>query len=325
MTLLEILEDHVGLGRSELLARVLVAPRRYKVYEIPKRSGGTRTIAQPARDLKLLQRVLVATVLRALPVHSAATAYQQGRSIRANAAVHKDSNVVLKLDFEEFFPSIKVSDFVRHCRSLDSDLAVQLGLSTDEDMFVASKLLFWGRGSSEPRCLSIGAPSSPILSNILMNRFDQEIAAAAQKMGVQYTRYADDITLSAANSAAVLQIEAVIERYIQRHRSPTLTLNEVKRGLYTSGQKRMVTGLVITPERKVSLGRHRKRAILSLVHRFKIGLLTPPEIAEIQGLVAFARDVEPTFFQSLQRKYGSHVLSSLTRFRLPGRAPPPPS
>ena len=54
MALLDVLTERVGLGQRELLRRVFSAPLRYKVYQIPKRTGGHRTIAQPARDVKLL-------------------------------------------------------------------------------------------------------------------------------------------------------------------------------------------------------------------------------------------------------------------------------
>jgi len=80
------------------------APRRYKIYEIPKRNGGTRVIAQPARDLKILQRYLLDTKLHQFPVHPAATAYVQRKNIAFNASLHTESSFILKLDFQNFFP-----------------------------------------------------------------------------------------------------------------------------------------------------------------------------------------------------------------------------
>jgi len=52
-----------------------------------------------------------------------------------------------------------------------------------------------------------------------------------------------------------------------------IILNELKRGVYTKGQKRLVTGLVLTPENCVSIGRDRKRAISALIHKFTLGVL----------------------------------------------------
>ena len=77
---------------SEVEAKRLLetAPKRYKTYAVPKRSGvGYRTIAQPAREIKMLQRWAVQEYLATLPVHSAAQAYEVGSSIKNNADWHK--------------------------------------------------------------------------------------------------------------------------------------------------------------------------------------------------------------------------------------------
>ncbi|KQX40003.1 hypothetical protein ASD04_04975 [Devosia sp. Root436] len=274
-------------------------------------------IAQPARELKNLQYFLIDRTLSKLPVHSAAAAYRENVGIRSNAAAHARNEVILKLDFSDFFPSIKPRDWMLFCGSLDPEVAEASGLATGADVMLATRLLFWGRGTFEPKCLSIGAPSSPVLSNVLMFAFDTAVAAHAIQNDVVYTRYADDITLSSDRSKQILLVEAAIRRYIKRYRSPALTINEEKRGLYTSGQKKMVTGLVVTPEKRVSLGRDRKRMISSLVHRFTLTQLELPKIAYLQGMLAFARDVEPSFYASLERKYGQPTMRALLAFRLP--------
>jgi RNA-directed DNA polymerase len=70
----------------------------------------------------------------------------------------------------------------------------------------------------------------------------------------------------------------------------------------------MVTGITITSNGAVSLGRKRKRKIKSLVHRYTKSQLTVPEIAYLKGLIAFAHDVEPTFIETLRKKYGSGAI-----------------
>ncbi|WP_375600009.1 retron St85 family RNA-directed DNA polymerase [Devosia sp. Naph2] len=317
MSLLEELHSYTGLGYGELASLVRTAPQRYKAYLIPKRGVGHRMIAQPAKELKYLQYFLIDRALGRLPVHVAATAYREGISIRANASLHAKSEVMLKLDFKDFFPSIRVRDWASYCASLDRDFATSLGLASSEDVAIAGRILFWGKGGIEPRCLSIGAPSSPVLSNVLMNRFDSEVMTQAVQLGVCYSRYADDITLSGESSKTLLMVESAIRRYVRRHRSPALTLNEEKRGLYTSGQRRMVTGLIITPDERISLGRDRKRMISSLVHRFTLNQLDQKKIAYLQGMIAFARDAEPSFYGSLVKKYGNSTLHRLLEFRLP--------
>jgi RNA-directed DNA polymerase len=74
-----------------------------------------REIAQPAREVKMLQRILIDHLLLTLPVHHAARAYRKGLSIRDNAAPHAGSHPILKMDFKDFFPSIRSSDWEKHC------------------------------------------------------------------------------------------------------------------------------------------------------------------------------------------------------------------
>src|SRR5882724_8852090 len=107
MSLLDELTVSIGLAVPDLLRIIVTAPKRYKVYTIPKRNGGVRIIAQPSRELKVLQRFLLDRYLRKYPIHPAAMAYERGRNIFENAAQHIDNSVFLKLDFEAFFPSIK--------------------------------------------------------------------------------------------------------------------------------------------------------------------------------------------------------------------------
>ena len=46
------------------------APKKYKRYEIPKRTSGTRTIAQPIRELKDYQRALIKLFQQYFPIHN---------------------------------------------------------------------------------------------------------------------------------------------------------------------------------------------------------------------------------------------------------------
>lgn len=86
------------------------ASYEYKKYFIPKRTGGYRVIHHPSRRLKALQRWLLANVIETLPVHAAAAAYRKNRSIFDNASIHANSRYLLRMDLEEFFPSITQTD-----------------------------------------------------------------------------------------------------------------------------------------------------------------------------------------------------------------------
>jgi RNA-directed DNA polymerase len=312
MSLLDEIMAATGLGSAELEHIIRTAPARYKAYPIPKRSGGSRIIAQPSREIKLLQRFVIQRVLSHYPVHSAAAAYVKGRNILDNAKEHVANRIILKLDFMNFFPSIILSDwrqlFMRSPNGLDA-----------RDYNVASRILFWGNGTTQPLCLSIGAPSSPMMSNILLFSLDTQIEVIAKDNDVSYTRYADDITLSGASYERVLAVEEGVRRAVAQLKSPKLAFNDEKRGLYSMGQRRMVTGLIITPEAKISLGRSRKRMMSSLIHKYTQNALSIEEIGKLKGFLGFAQAVEPSFVESMRKKYGRDTVQRIMRTHIPKR------
>ena len=115
--LLAILTLETGLTGHDLSRIIASAPRRYKEFKMPKRQGGFRHMAQPAREVKALQRALVKHYLEKLPIHSSAMAYERGTSIRLNAERHaKVNGPILKLDFRDFFPSIRPSDWIAYAK-----------------------------------------------------------------------------------------------------------------------------------------------------------------------------------------------------------------
>jgi retron-type reverse transcriptase len=149
MSLLAELTTHFGLSRTDLSLIIETAPARYKIYQIPKKRGGNRTIAHPSRELKAIQRYVLAEKLTEFPVHAAAMAYVKGRGINDNANSHRTSANLLKLDFRDFFPSITA----RNWESLFKQVAPS-GMDLS-DLRIYTKILFWGRTpkSVVPRCL----------------------------------------------------------------------------------------------------------------------------------------------------------------------------
>ena len=73
------------LNKNELVISSFLtnAPNKYKVYKIPKRTHGYRTIAQPTSELKKYQRSFIK--LFDFPVHNSAMAYRKGKSIKNNS------------------------------------------------------------------------------------------------------------------------------------------------------------------------------------------------------------------------------------------------
>lgn len=294
----------VGLTVAEVLAIARTGPLRYKVYEIDKRSGGKRVICQPSRELKVLQYFFLNEALASCEVHTAATAYKRGASIRDNAKRHARSRVILKLDFSDFFPSIRTSDWRSFAKKQFPEW------STADHVF-AESVLFYGARSAQPKCLSIGAPTSPLISNVLMYKFDQEMSEYADVNGLVYTRYADDITISSREYLDQSSVQGAVIAGLRSLRSPRIYLNEKKTALFSKAHRRNVTGLIISNDGLVSLGRDRKRAISAMTYNFLNAKLPVEDRSKLRGLLAFALDAEPTFVLRLRRKYGTEAITRI--------------
>ncbi len=274
---------------------IKTAPLRYKSFEIPKKAGGMRQVAQPAREVKAIQRWVVREIGPKLPIHKSATAYCTGSSIRKNAEAHASSRFMLKLDFTNFFPSIHEDDLRFHFENY---------LSKEIDSSARSLLAHvccWAPKRQRPLRLCIGAPSSPLLSNSIMFEFDTRVAAVAERDGVVYTRYADDITLSSRDRGKIDHYRELVEEILNEWPHPKLSLNAEKTVRASRAGRRIVTGLVLTPDGNVSIGRERKRLIRSMYHRSLTQELDANQSQVLAGLLAFADEIEPGFSQRLKK------------------------
>ena len=168
--------------------------------------------------------------------------------------------------------------------------------------------------------MSIGAPSSPMLSNILLYDFDVEVAALCAEYGVTYTRYADDMTFSTNEQGVLREVEQKIPAICRRIQSPKLTVNKEKTVHASKKGARRVTGLVLTNDGLVSIGREKKRIIRATFHAYTLGKLKPEEINALAGMVAYVKSVEPKYLQQIAKKYGAMALNKL----LAGRGPKNP-
>ncbi|HEV3332635.1 MAG TPA: retron St85 family effector protein [Bryobacteraceae bacterium] len=173
------------------------------------------------------------------------------------------------------------------------------------------RILFWRPKGTTDLCLSIGAPTSPLLSNILMFEFDRRVLTICAKHGVVYTRYADDLSFSAKSSDPLEAVEKAVHEICNRLRSPSLTLNLEKTVRVSKRESRRVTGLVLTNDRRVSLGRDVKRKIRAWVHHSVMNRLSEEQTLKLRGMLNYVNSVEPAFLQRLMDKYGVKAISRI--------------
>ena len=280
------------------------ASRRYKTYSVPKRTGGSRIIHHPAKELKVLQRWLLHEVINQWPVHPAAHGYEKGKNTRSNALKHVKSAYLLRMDLRDFFPSLTADDIRQYFAANPNDVAE----------WNTADIEFFVRIVCRTGKLTIGAPTSPRLSNVLCRHFDTLIADLCDSEGVVYTRYADDLFFSCGRPNVLRRVEARVLEVIQHLERPAeLRANTDKTHHSSKKGRRVVTGLRLTQYGKLSSGRPLKRYVRSMIHRYEG--LDIEERQKLAGYLAYLRSVEPTYLNNLVIKFGSQKIRLVTMAR----------
>jgi len=303
--IIDKMSSELGVTGQSLSVIIRSADKRYRTYPIPKRTGGDRIISQPSKKLKFVQRWLVKRVLRKLPVHGVATAYIKNKNIVANAAPHTESRYILKLDFSDFFPSITYGDIVTLLEAnADAVSGVASGI---EDFEIIAKAITYNGA------LTIGAPSSPAISNAIMYQFDQSVNQYCKDHALTYTRYADDITISSRIFDMLPKAHVHVRSLLESSASPRLSINDAKTKFVSKKYRRLVTGLIITSDGRVSIGRDRKRFLKSMVFKFINDDIDVDELESLKGWISYVHSVEPSFLKSLSEKYSAETIELLLR------------
>ncbi|MGJ7558747.1 reverse transcriptase domain-containing protein [Variovorax sp. RB2P76] len=265
------LAQAMGIGLAELrfLAwhREVASVSHYQRFTIPKKSGGERHISAPMPRMKRAQYWVLDNILSKMPVHDAVHGFLPGRSILTNAAPHMGQDVVINLDLKDFFPSIGMRRVRGVFRQLgySSQVASLLALvcteaPTDEVQLDGTRY-FVARGE---RVLPQGAPTSPMLTNLLCRRLDARLAASAAKLGFNYTRYADDLTFS-ADPAHSRDTGKLLWRVKQIVASEGLTVHPDKQQVMRRHRQQHVTGIVVND--KLSTDRDTLRRFRAVLHQ----------------------------------------------------------
>jgi retron-type reverse transcriptase len=256
----------------------------YVQFEVPKKSGGTRTLSAPHRTLAAAQEWVLANVLAKLPTETAAHGFVPGRSTLTNAAPHAGRDVVVNLDLEAFFPSVGFAR-VRHLfrrAGYSGAVATLLALLCTE--CPRRRVVYGGTPyfvATGRRGLPQGACTSPAASNQVARRLDRRLAVLCAKLGVTYTRYADDLTFSAGPGFRG-KVGYLIARVRHIAQDEGFAVNPKKTRVQRPESRQVVTGLVVNAAPAVP--RDVVRRLRAILHR-----------AKSEGLATQNRDGHPNF------------------------------
>lgn len=311
------------VGVDYAFLRATVERRResanYHMYAIKKRSGNRRFIHAVSDQLFTIQQFINAEILQKIKPHPASYAFHTEGGIRKCASVHCGARWLFQFDLSNFFHDISEADayFVfqeAHYRPL---LAFELArictttrlpqhlkfLLKPHRQIVGKTYAFYRDHSKAVGVLPQGAPTSPMLSNLVSIELDEQMTELAVQHGLAYTRYADDLTLSASQdlpqNISVGQIHRLV---IGTIRKCGFKENVNKTRIAGPGSKKVVLGLLVDGDIPRISKETYKRIDRHLHATLKYGLA---EVAahekfdstlgfynHLGGLVSFVKDVD---------------------------------
>ena len=175
------------LGIKEKSLRYFLFKRRpenmYHSFEIPKKSGGFRKISAPDKELKEIQKKLAAVLSLVYEPKICAYGFVNGKNFIDNANLHTKRSLILNIDLKDFFTQIHFGRI--------RGMLMKAPYSIGEEAATTIAQIACVNG-----VLPQGAPSSPILTNMICVPLDNSLMRLAKSIGCTYTRYADDITFS---------------------------------------------------------------------------------------------------------------------------------
>lgn len=221
----------------------------YYSFEIPKKDGEPRQINAPEGDLKQLQKKLADKLwiiqrefIEQNEIHADIShAFEKKKGIITNASVHQNKRYVLNLDLKNFFEHFHFGR-VRGFFSKNRNFELPIEIAT----IIAQLTCYQGK-------LPQGAPTSPIITNLICNILDMRLVKIAKKYKLDYTRYADDMTFSTNDKKFIDNSEVFIAKIKKEIEKFGFEINEKKTRLVFHDSRQEVTGLVVNE--KISVNR----------------------------------------------------------------------
>ena len=222
--------------------------KSYTSFEIPKKAGGTRVIDSPNKQLKRIQRRLGKKIY---DIHknyldqnriasNISHGFEVGKGIITNARIHKNKKYLLNIDIANFFSSVnfgRVQGYFNKSQEF---------LFSKEVSTIISQLVCYDKK------LPQGAPTSPIISNLIFNIVDLRILSLAKKYKLSYTRYADDMSFSTNNRAFQTDYINFIQELRNLLENSGFEINDNKTRLEYYSSRQEVTGLTVNKKINVS-------------------------------------------------------------------------
>lgn len=264
----------------------------YHSFEIPKKSGGVRIISAPSDILKTLQAKLAKTLEdyqagyinnQELKRTNISHGFEKDKSIITNAWIHRNKRYVVNFDLELFFDTFHIGRVIGYFEKnrnfmFPHEVAAAIGQLT----------CYQGK-------LPQGAPSSPIITNLISRILDFRLLRVAKEYKMDYTRYADDLTFSTNNKMFLSYQNEFLQTVTEVINRAGFTVNEKKTRIQYRDSRQEVTGLVVN--KKLSVKRDYVRKTRAMAHElYKTGKFivdgVPGNLSQLEGRFAFINQLD---------------------------------
>lgn len=287
-------------------------PKTYRTFEIPKRSGGFRKIESPEGLLRIEQNKLKTILEHTTEAHDAAYAYVKKRGIKDCVEQHQknESKYFLHIDLKDFFGSCSREFVFKQLEQI-----MPFSLFDKENLKRKIEIAF-----KDTDGLPQGAPTSPILSNIIMIPIDFKIEKMLKelKYGFVYTRYADDIIIS---NKTYFNYKTIIKRIKTRLADTPLKIKEEKTHFGTNAGRNWILGMMLNKDNNITIGHYTKETFraytFKTLTKLKRNQITPEEVSKYLGLISYYNEIEKDYDKKVIIKYARKLNLTTEEDRIP--------
>ncbi len=277
-----------------------------------------REVLVPEKKLRVYHSFLNLFLIEFLPINQEVVfSYRKGCSAYDAVARHANSKHFFQTDISSFFLSIKTSlvskiitDGEKYCPAGDvlDNLPRIINLICIDDS------------------LPMGFPCSAPMSNAVLLNFDNALEQHCIAHGLIYTRYSDDIIISAENKEKLTDIKFVVQSLLTQYGAEELKLNDKKSKNFRVGGRIVILGLMILPNGKVTVDSKIKRDVEALLYSHSQGreeFLAAIEKdedrgkAKITGYLNYINSVDQDYLNKLRKDFGVTVIDTFLHRALP--------
>lgn len=301
----------------------------YKMYAIRKKSGGFRHIHSVSGKLLKVQTFINEEILQHTTVSRSSYAFSKNSGIKLCAQVHCGARWIFKFDLENFFYSINEYQVYKVFKNLGYTSLLSFELArictttrlpkTLYNLLKESHSHFFGDYKFYNKNIYLGvlpqgAPTSPMLSNLVAKNLDNSLKNLASTYGLTYTRYADDLTFSTpVNLPSNLSIGELQRKIVSEIRKQGFKENKKKTVVLGPGSRKIVLGLLVDTN-EPRLSKAMLKRIDRLVHASnKFGII---EVARnegfdspigffnhVSGLISFVKHIDERKYEYFSSKF----------------------